>query len=262
MPVPARLEKSLNTNTPWLFLSPHLDDAVLSCAALMDSYAARRDISVATLFTEAELPPHTRATRAFLGQCSGDDAFALFEDRRSEDRIVLAELGVSHRHLGASDALFRQRRRLKAALGPLGRALPELFHLYPTYRFDIALGRISRADRSLIERLRNNVSQLVDQTEADLLFCPVGVGRHVDHLITRLVGSEFPEKVVYYSDFPYNQFADPESAFLQKHQLVAWNWDVDPVRKHHHISQYASQAPALFPDGDIPIAHETYFAAL
>ncbi|PWF88918.1 PIG-L family deacetylase [Kocuria rosea] len=251
----------MNTNSPWLFLSPHLDDAVLSCAGLMEAYGIRRDITVATIFTEAEPPPHTRAARSFLRQCSRHDAISLFNDRRSEDQVALAGLGVRQRHLGATDALFRQRRTTKAVLGPLARVLPELVHLYPTYRFDIALGRISRSDRALIAHLRASVADLLEQTEADLLFCPVGVGRHVDHLIARMVGSQFPEQVVYYSDFPYNQSAGPDLAFVQKHQLVAWKWAVEPVRKKQHINQYPSQVPALFPDGDIPVSPEIYFAA-
>ncbi|MEX5301180.1 PIG-L family deacetylase [Kocuria sabuli] len=260
MAVPARLEESLSTNTPWLFLSPHLDDAVLSCGSLMDSFAIRRDITVATVFTEAQPPPHTRAARSFLHQCSGHDAMALFEERRSEDEAALSGIGARHQHLGVTDALFRQNRKVRTALGPLARMLPELVHLYPTYRFDIALGRISRGDRALVAQLRNRVSNLLEQTEAELLFCPVGVGRHVDHLITRAVGTEFPERVVYYSDFPYNQSASPDESFLRKHRLAAWSWETEPARKERHINQYGSQAPALFPDGAIPVAPETYYA--
>src|SRR5262249_58311137 len=88
--------------------------------------------------------------------------------------------------------------------GRLGRLCPELVHRYPTYRFDIARGRVSRGDHPLVERLAGDVSELVARTGAELVFCPVGVGRHVDHLITRTVGGRFPDRVVYYSDFPYN----------------------------------------------------------
>ncbi len=139
--------------------------------------------------------------------------------------------------------------------------LPELVHLYPTYRFDIALGRVSRNDRPLVAQLRHRVSDLLVQSEAELLFCPLGVGRHVDHLITRAVGTAFPGRVVYYSEFPYNQTSSPDGRFLRKHRLTAWTWATEPARKEKHIYQYGSQAPALFPNGSIPVVPETYFSA-
>lgn len=260
MNAPTRLQESMESNTPWLFLSPHLDDAVLSCAGLMSAFATRRKITVATLFTEAEPPPHTRAARAFLDQCKAHSADSLFAARRNEDETALADLRVRHRHLGAPDALFRRHDKPRVGLGPLAKMLPELMHLYPTYRFDIALGRVARGDRALIGQLRDQVSDLLIQTGAGLIFCPLGVGRHVDHLITRLIGTHFPGLVVYYSDFPYSLSNGPDTAFIRRHRLQAWQWETD-ASKHTLIHHYASQVPALFPGGQIPTSPETYFAA-
>jgi LmbE family N-acetylglucosaminyl deacetylase len=65
-----------------LVLSPHLDDAVLSCSSLM---ASRRSL-IATFFT------------------AGD---ASYEARRAEDFEAAKILGASARHLGFRDAPFR-----------------------------------------------------------------------------------------------------------------------------------------------------------
>lgn len=261
MNTPARLQQSFTSGAPWLFLSPHLDDAVLSCAGLIEAHSGTREITVATIFTAAEPPPHTRAARTFLAQCSAHDATTLFENRRKEDQTALAGLRTAHRHLGAVDALFRQRVWNRNAIGPFVRWIPELVHLYPTYRLDIALGRISRHDARLMRKVHHAAASLMEETGAELLFCPVGVGRHVDHLITRAVGQAFPDQVVYYSDFPYNQTATPDARFLQEHGLRSWTWHPEPKRKNRHINQYTSQAPALFPDGRVPVAPEIYFAA-
>jgi LmbE family N-acetylglucosaminyl deacetylase len=255
----SRIEGSLATNNPWLFLSPHLDDAVLSCGALMESAAGSRKVVVATLFTESGPAPHTRAARSFLRQCSARDAGSLFEARRREDAAVLSELGVQFVHLGATDALFRKRQEMMLGSGALGRAVPELVHRYPTYRFDIALGRISRADASLISIFRDTVAGLIEQHSAELVFCPVGVGRHVDHLITRMVGEHFAEHVVFYSDFPYDQTFEPDEAFLERKRLAPWLWEDQIPAKHRLVRQYATQADALFPNGHIPVAPETYY---
>jgi LmbE family N-acetylglucosaminyl deacetylase len=254
-----RVESSLATDRPWLFLSPHLDDAVLSCGALIKAAADAREVTVATVFTEAAPAPHTRAARSFVRRCSAVDAGSLFEARRSEDIKILNQLGVRSLHLGEADALFRLRQRPKVGKGLRDRLAPELSHRYPTYRFDIARGRIAKGDRTIIAQLHARVGELLRRTAAELLFCPAGVGRHVDHLIARTVGEKFPEHSVFYSDFPYNQAFEPDRAFLDRNGLSIWTWDRDISAKHTLIWQYATQAGALFPRGTIPMAPEAYF---
>jgi LmbE family N-acetylglucosaminyl deacetylase len=70
-----------------LFVSPHLDDAALSCGAqLIDTVRRGGRVVVATVFTEG-----TRRYRA----------------RRDEDRRALEGIGAEVRHLGLRDAPFR-----------------------------------------------------------------------------------------------------------------------------------------------------------
>ncbi|MGO4186239.1 PIG-L deacetylase family protein [Pseudarthrobacter sp. TAF60_1] len=257
---PSYLGQSFSTSEPWLFLSPHLDDAVLSCGALMASEAPKREIVVLTLFTECSPTPHSRAARSFLRQCSANDASALFKARRQEDVAVLTGLGIRFRHLGATDALFRRRREVLIGSSALGKAIPELVHRYPTYRLDIALGRVSRGDRGLITDLRDTVQREIEEFKAGLVFCPIGVGRHVDHLITRRVGEGSAEqRAVYYSDFPYNQDQQPDPAFMESRKLSEWHWSEGIEAKQQHVRQYVTQAAALFPDGRIPAAPEIYY---
>ncbi|MFP3580784.1 PIG-L family deacetylase [Arthrobacter sp. SIMBA_036] len=260
MPRQSTIEHSLAGDAPWLFLSPHLDDAVLSCGALMDAQARGRGIIVATVFSEATPAPHTRAARSFLRQCTMSDAGELFEARKAEDRAVLADMGIQSIHLGEVDALFRRRRK-PPLLGSSAwdRLLPEFTHRYPSYRFDIAMGRIARGDMALIRELRNVVSALMSQTQAELLFCPAGVGNHVDHLITRGLGADHRDRLVMYSDFPYDMVAGPDQTHIDRMGLVPWTWAEGLHAKPGRIRQYATQADALFPDGKIPLHPETYY---
>ncbi|WP_211223813.1 PIG-L deacetylase family protein [Pseudonocardia asaccharolytica] len=253
-----RLDAAVSAGAPLLFLSAHLDDAVLSCGALLAALAPRCPVTVATVFTAATDPPHTRAARSFLRQCGATDADALFADRRTEDRDVLAGLGVAHVHLGAVDALFRTRGS-RAALGRLGRAVPELVHRYPTYRLDIARGRVAAGDRVLAAGLARQVSDLVATTGAELVFCPVGVGNHVDHLLTRGIGARLGRPVVHYSDFPYALSATPDRDFLERHRLWPWTWEHGIAEKRRLIRDYRTQADALFPGGTIPRRPEIYY---
>jgi len=158
----------------------------------------------------------------------------------------------------AVDALFRKRDVPESARRA-GRFLPELLHRYPTFRYDIAKGRVSRGDCVLLTRLRERVTELMARTGADLVFCPVGIGRHVDHLITRAAGEAAGDCVVYYSDFPYNQIAQADAAFLGDHDLVAGTWDEGIGSKERLIRGYRTQADALFPGGLVPAAPEVYY---
>src|ERR1035441_6829274 len=57
-------------------MSPHLDDAVLSCGALLAHLAARHLITVATVFTAAAPPPWSLPARRQLRPLGGDEAEA------------------------------------------------------------------------------------------------------------------------------------------------------------------------------------------
>jgi predicted ATP-grasp superfamily ATP-dependent carboligase/LmbE family N-acetylglucosaminyl deacetylase len=254
----ALLEERLTGGRSVLVLSAHLDDAVLSCGALLSTLAERAPVTVATLFTEAGPPPHTRAARAFLGQCTIGDAAELYAARQQEDVEVLADLGVEHVHLGAPDALFR-RREVPPSVARLGRAVPEVVHRYPTFRLDIALGRVSRGDRALVDRLDPRLRALADRIDAAVVFGPVGVGRHVDHLLTRTLAERLPLPTVLYADFPYDWRNASDPALLDARRLTTVTWDRDLDTKQVLVKGYRTQVEALFPEGEIPSVPETYF---
>ena len=257
--LPDRLEQAAAEGSGLLFLSPHLDDAVLSCGALIAELSGRCPITVVTLFTATGPQPHTHAAKAFLRQCATPDADELYAARQAEDRAVLDGLGVAHLHLGVPDALFRRREVRSGLARRAGERVPELVHRYPTYRFDIARGRVSRGDRGLVDVLDGQVSELVRSMEAALVFAPIGVGRHVDHLITRELGRRQGDRVVHYSDFPYDQSTGADARYLAEKRLTPWRFGAGVAAKHRAIEGYGTQVEALFPGGRIPEAPETYF---
>lgn len=249
--------------TPLLFVSAHLDDAVLSCGGLMAEVTPRHPLAVVTAFTECGPPPHTLAARRYLRQCEAPDAHELYESRRREDRDVLEGLGARVEHLGLRDAMFR-RREVRSAVARVGCLVPEAVHRYPTYRLDIAKGRVSRGDRRLAAELDGRVSALARDMAAGVVFCPVGVGRHVDHLLARGAGNECGRqggRVVFYSDFPYNLWAGVDAAFIRRHGLEPWAWDGGVTERERLIRGYVTQVEALFSDGTIPAVPEVYYAA-
>ncbi|MEU6276991.1 PIG-L family deacetylase [Streptomyces populi] len=247
---------------PLVVLSPHLDDAVLSCGALL-AYARRHvPVTVVTLFTTAAPPPYTLSARRFLRLTGMRDAEELYAARRAEDREVLTAMGIAWEHAGLTDGLFRRKpRRGTGEPRRPSRFLPERDHVYPTYRAHLAVGRISRHDDGVQRALARTVGALAvppDGTEP-LLLAPLAVGGHTDHLLVRKAAEQSRCRVVYYGDFPYNRRHTVNSDFVRHHDLggpVTWTHGLQA--KTASILGYRTQAPLMFPGGRVPLAPEFY----
>lgn len=236
-----------------MIVSPHLDDAVLSCGALLARLTLTCPVAVVSVFTTAAPPPAWGfAARRQLRLLGAPDAAAHFAERRAEDIAVLKEMGSAWIHLGFRDALFR--RVDETATGPMGNGRAA----YPTYRFHAIRGRIARSDAGLAAEVRRRIQGAIVSSRATVVFGPLGVGRHVDHLITRhaVEGLELP--AIYYSDFPYSETAGPDSDFVRRASLVPCQWFHGRAENSSRMAGYRSQFPGLFPHG-VPIRPETYW---
>jgi LmbE family N-acetylglucosaminyl deacetylase len=239
-----------------LVMSPHLDDAVWSCGALLAHLAPRHRITVVTTFTAASPAPWSLPARRHLRAIGVTDAEALYAQRRAEDMQVLAGLGAEVVHLGFPDALFR--RAGDAAL-PGRRARRPNWPAYPTFRFDAARGRIASCDARLPAEVSARVGEIAQAGAARLVFAPLGVGRHVDHVITRRAARDLGLRTVYYSDFPYSETAVPDARFVRREGLIPHPWLCGRAENADRIAGYRTQFPGLFPDGTVPIGPETYW---
>ena len=237
-----------------VMLSPHLDDAVLSCGALLAHLACWCPVTVVTVFTAAAPPPWSLPARRQLRAAGVADAEVLFEQRRAEDTAVLAEVGAAGVHLGLRDALFR--RVGEAAAGPPGAGRR---WAYPTFRFDAARGRVASADAGLPAEVGARIGEVIQASGAQLVFAPLGIGRHVDHLITRGAVQGLGPRTVYYSDFPYSERALPDPGFIRRAALVPHPWLPGRTENANRIAGYRTQLPGLFPHGTIPTRPEIYW---
>ncbi len=240
-----------------LVLSPHLDDAVLSCGALLASAAAQLPVTVVTLFTEAGPPPYTLSARRYLRQAGASDAGALYRERRDEDRAALESLGVGWAHAGLTEAQHRRKlagghRTWRAAL------LPELVHTYPVYRLHVTSGRLAADDAGTLRAAIAFVRWLAGRRPA-LVLAPLAVGHHVDHVLARLAAQRSGNPLIYYSDFPYNQRHGPDEAFIRRHRLCELRGPRPTQAKADLIRSYRTQARAMFPDGHIPLVPEVFY---
>ena len=239
-------------------LSPHLDDAVLSCGALLNYARKHTPVTVATFFTEAGTPPYTLSARAYLHQVGAQDADSIYLARRAEDQAVLESIAISYLHAGFKEALFRHRRRpLLHWLPWAGQLVPELANIYPTYRLHVIRGRMSRHDDGTLRRLTDVIRHLSLQSST-LFLAPLAIGGHVDHILVRTAAELSATRVAYYSDFPYNIRSQADTHFIERNALVPVTWTGDLAAKLTLIRGYRSQVNSLFPGGQIPLVPEVY----
>jgi LmbE family N-acetylglucosaminyl deacetylase len=168
-----------------LYLSPHLDDAVWSCGgAIARQTGQGEQVMVLTIFAgdppNGPLSPFARC----LQDRWGGQGLAVAM-RREEDRRACAILGAEAVHLGFLDCVYRVDERGS-----------------PLYRDERAIfGDVHAVDQPLPVRLATAIDQHV--ARASRVYCPLGMGGHVDHRLTRAAAESVAEELWLYPDMPY-----------------------------------------------------------
>lgn len=164
-----------------LAISPHLDDAAFSCGGTLAQRArAGCRVVIATCFTANVARPDGFALACQLdkGLDATVDYMAL---RRREDEIACAALGATAIHLPFLEAPHRG------------------YHSAA----DLFAGR--RADDAIQTELDPALVELIDKLQPDLVLGPIGIGRHVDHLVvaTALASMNLGSQLHRWEDWPY-----------------------------------------------------------
>jgi LmbE family N-acetylglucosaminyl deacetylase/O-antigen/teichoic acid export membrane protein len=179
----------------YLFLSPHLDDAVLSCGGLLSRLArAGKKVLVVSVFT-ADLSkglPLSWLARRNLRSWGLEAAGKPFSLRCQEDIAAAQFLGVKTAHLGFLDALYRRSQ---------GGAL-----YYPRSTVGLPLHPEDQVvtGQAVSARLKELRAEVTDPASLQV-FVPLGLGGHVDHQLVRACAeSVFDREILmYYEDMPY-----------------------------------------------------------
>jgi LmbE family N-acetylglucosaminyl deacetylase len=167
------------------YLSPHLDDAVISCGGLIVKQTSKGE--PVTVVTVCAGDPPSGSLSAFARELHtrwGEDGDPM-ATRRSEDRLACDYLGASVVHLDIPDAVYRK--------GSDGEAL------YPSEA--AIINSIHSQERSLVDSLTSILAE-VCPSEA-MLYCPLAIGGHVDHRLTRRSAELLGRKLWYFHDLPY-----------------------------------------------------------
>ena len=212
----------------WIYLSPHLDDAVLSAGGLIhDQTQAGIPVEIWTFMCgyapEEAVSPFAQLLHSMWGFASAEETTRM---RREEDKRAAARVGASVLHFDFLDCIYRRR--------PDGEWLySDVFT--PPHPEDSALPtHIAAAISSRLEPY-------------DVLVCQLAVGSHVDHILVRQ-GAELLGRTLRYDiDVPYI-FYKPEELSPKSAGMKEAVYPVTEAGLHswkEAILAYQSQLPVL-----------------
>lgn len=226
-----------------VILSPHLDDAALSCGGLLHALQG-----VATLVvTLCSGNPPALSTADGARKLPPRRGHVSPRIRRSEDIAAMHAIDAAYVHLSFPDAIYRRSRSGK------------LIYLSARERWVAP----HADDAGYIEELYQLLRRICLDLGPILLVSPIGIGDHVDHQITARVALRLAAdgaKLLFYEDFPY--VANPESgrgngdspqaALARLGQAPAQRLvvPVDVEGKMRVLRHYVSQVPVLFGSDD------------
>lgn len=224
-------------------ISPHFDDAILSCGGLIRMLTRQRvNVTVLTIFSGHPVPPLSDAATFFHDKCGlGPDAISV---REAEDDAACARLCARTARLGLPDCLYRTDQEGS----PRYPRIPDIWHMDPD------------AEKDVIDDTRRGLETSPEWNAADLVLRPLGVGGHADHQIARVAADSASESAtelahwsLWYEDQPYvfrercagweKEIAGTLVPNLVTLDSAAW------VDKIDAISYYRSQLLALWTDG-------------
>jgi LmbE family N-acetylglucosaminyl deacetylase len=168
-----------------IYLSPHLDDAALSCGgAILKQRAAHERVLVVTLCTAAPAADTVFSALAQAYHQAWDLSPAeVVTARLREDGLAMEHLGVDYYWAGMIDAIYRY---------------PQAYHNHD------ALFGTPVPDDPLVAALRQFVSNLRERMPHATFYAPLGVGNHVDHQIAFQTAIDCAgPNLALYEDFPY-----------------------------------------------------------
>lgn len=230
-----------------LYISPHFDDAALSCGGQIFRHAAVGDTVLVVTVTGGEPPEGAySATVQSLhrrwADSLGQSPERMVAQRRAEDVEALGILRAAVHHLPFLDCIYR--------------AGPDGVPLYPGPTdmfgpFNPLPG--PRGDAGAVDALAEALARL---PRAGRVYLPLGVGKHIDHGVARRAGERVFKDVAYYEDYPYTMAAGaldavlPPSSRGEWQPETAWLTQAALDAKIASVSAYRSQLSSFFAGPD------------
>lgn len=171
----------------WVFLSPHLDDAVYSCGGLI-SFLSEKGINteIWTVFSEQEQVVSRLTSYAKILHERWQAGDYPYITRKNEDKKASLLVGANNTYLGYPDCIYRKFPDSDSAVV---KSDEDLF------------GSIQTGEISFVKTIASDLQNRI--VEPSIWVCPLGLGGHVDHRIVRAATEMTGKTVLYYADLPY-----------------------------------------------------------
>jgi LmbE family N-acetylglucosaminyl deacetylase len=171
----------------WVYLSPHLDDAVLSAGGLIyEQTKSGIPVEIWTFMCgyppdlpESEYSTYAQEQHAQWGFTSAREGIRI---RRQEDQSAALRVGAGIVHFDFLDCIYRR--------GGIGDWL--YYEIYDPPREE---------DAEIPSQIAEAISARLGLD--DVLVCQLSVGSHVDHVLVRQAAELLGRPLLYAADIPY-----------------------------------------------------------
>jgi LmbE family N-acetylglucosaminyl deacetylase len=219
-----------------IYLSPHLDDATLSCGGQIFQQTATGQRVLIVTITAGDPSMESLSTYVQSLHERWQLATEAVAARRAEDLAANRILGADTLHWALPDCIYR-----------FDPATQKPFYLSDTDIF----GEPHPSEWRLVDELAEQMRQLPPH---DRIFAPLVIGHHVDHQLTRLAAERcVGENLFYYEDYPYAQKPGALESVIPPGST---DWQAEPVAlteaalqaKIEAILAFRSQLSTFFVD--------------
>ncbi len=170
----------------WVYLSPHFDDVALSCGGLIwEQFQAGEMVNIWTVCA-GDAPPGDLSPFAQQLHARWEAGSNAPHKRRIEDINSCRRLGASYRHFTIPDCIYRRHPHTGEYMYASEEALN---------------GPLHPGDAVVIHNLQMELQRSMPPDTT--VVCPLALGNHVDHQLTRRAADGLGWKLRYYADFPY-----------------------------------------------------------
>jgi hypothetical protein len=219
------------TNKNCIFISPHIDDFVLSCYEIAQELLhAQKNIFVINIFTSGSENLHTTTINWMLHKSGFSSATEYFSARKKEDLSILQPLSIKGFYLDYVEAGWRE---------------PYLHRSFDSI-FDSKNKGNPILEKNIEKRVRSLLSKEFSGDQITL-FSPLAIGHHVDHIIIRNVSQRLSRNTLFWEDYPYNSFSQNKLYLSQLSEYKNIFTKKSTNQKKEILKQYYTQYYSLFP---------------
>jgi LmbE family N-acetylglucosaminyl deacetylase len=222
------------TAYPHVYLSPHYDDASLSCGGAIHQQVQNGwPVLVLTIFAAAPGPEESLSPLAQAMHQSWGNPRYMVTARQAEDQAAMQILGADYVRLNLADCIYRGR--------------PEAGEWYYPGEASI-FGQVHTAEELLPLTIADAIEELVPAGESTVLYAPLAVGHHVDHQLVCAAARQLQQRswlIAFYEDYPYVDpaypFTRPAYAWEKVHTLAAVLTTHQPAGLQPQLQRLAEQ---------------------